>query len=231
MSQSTNAESVTRYSASDLVGVLVDAQTYKNLLYLLLAFPLGLVYYVVLMLGFTLGVGLSILVVGLGILLGTVLGLRYIASFERWLANTLLGTAIAEPDDVEGAGDGVVDTVTAYLRASSTWRGLGFVVLKFWIGILSFVLLVTFLGTGVELLLLPLFPEGVFTIEVAGWVVADSVETTAERVIAVPAGAVLALVAVHLLNAFAGVNASIASSLLGPKTSDTSEKTAPEESP
>jgi len=231
MSQSTTPETAARNSASDIVRPLADAQTYKNLLYLLLAFPLGMAYYVVLMLGFTLGVGLSILGIGLGILLGTVLGLRYIASFERWLANTLLGTAIPDPADIEGAGDSIVDTVTAYLRASSTWRGLGFVFLKFWVGILSFVLLVTFLGAGVELLLIPLFPEGVFNVEIAGWVVARSVETTTEQVVAVPAGAVLALVAVHILNAFAGVNASIASSLLGPKTSDASGGTVPEQEP
>lgn len=231
MSQSTTPGTAARNSAASIVGPLADAQTYKNLLYLLLAFPLGMAYYVVLMLGFTLGVGLSILVVGLGVLAGTVIGLRYIASFERWLANTLLGTAIPAPDDVENAGDGIIATVTAYLRASSTWRGLGFVFLKFWIGVLSFVLLVTFLGTGVELLLIPLFPGGVFNVEIAGWVVARSVETTTEQAVAVPAGAVLALVSVHILNAFAGVNASVASSLLGPETSDAGEGPAPEQSP
>jgi hypothetical protein len=52
-----------------------------------------MVYYVVLMAGFALGIGLSVLVVGLGILLETVIGLRYIASVERRLANVLLGTA------------------------------------------------------------------------------------------------------------------------------------------
>jgi len=217
MSSSTTAGTSTGYSIAEVLGVVAEPQTYKNLLYLGLAFPLGMVYYVVLMAGFALGIGLSVLVVGLGILLGTVIGLRYIASVERRLANALLGTAIATPDDVETAGEGVVETAKAYLRASSTWRGLGFVVLKFWLGILSFVLLVTFLGTAVELLLLPLFPGGALNIQVANWEVAKSVTTTSQRVIAVPGGAVLAVLGLHLLNAFARANASIASSLLGPK--------------
>jgi len=215
MSQSTNTSPSTRSSVANIVGVVADGQTYKNLLYLLLAFPLGMAYYIILMVGFTVGLGLSVLVVGLGILLATVIGLRYLASFERGLANTLLGTKIHKPDDVEKASEGIVGTAKAYLQASSTWRGLGFVALKFPIGLLSFVLLVTFLGTGLELLLIPLFPGGVFNVQIAGWVVAESIETTTEQAIAVPTGAFLVLFAVHILNAFARANASIASSLLG----------------
>lgn len=215
MSQSTDISPSARSSVANIVGVVADGQTYKNLLYLLLAFPLGMAYYIILMVGFTVGLGLSVLVVGLGILLATVIGLRYLASFERGLANTLLNVNIRKPDDIEKASEGIVGTAKAYLQASSTWRGLGFVGLKFPIGLVSFVLLVTFLGTGMELLLIPLFPGGVFNVQIAGWVVAESIETTTEQAIAVPAGAFLVLLAVHILNAFARANASIASSLLG----------------
>lgn len=215
MNQSTNASESSWDALSKSVGVIADRQTYKNLLYLLLAFPLGLIYYIILTVGFTVGIALSILVVGLGILFVTVLGVRFIASFERTLANTLLGTEITKPNDVRIEGEGIVNNAKAYLQAPSTWRGLGFVALKFWVGVLSFVLLVSFLGTAIELLLIPLFPGGAFNIEVANWVVAESIQTTTEQVIAVPAGAILALFALHILNAFARASASIASSLLG----------------
>ncbi len=227
MSQSNTSTSTGR-SISGILGVVADAQTYRNLLYLVLAFPLGIAYYMVLMLGFTLGLALSVFVVGLVILLGTVIGLRFIESFERKLANRLLGTDIADPDDVEKDDEGIVGTVKAYLQASSTWRGLGFVVLKFWIGVLSFVLLVAFLGTAIELLLLPLFPEGVLHVQVNGWEVAQTFETTTQRAVAVPIGAVLGVVALHVLNAFAGTNASIARSLLGPGNADSDDQTTPE---
>ncbi|MEF8783848.1 MAG: sensor domain-containing protein [Haloarculaceae archaeon] len=229
MSQTPGIEAAVGSSLTDIVGIIAEPQTYKNLLYLLLAFPLGMVYYVILMVGFTLGIGLSVLVVGLGVLLVTVIGLRFIAAFERTLANALLDTAIPAPDDVSKAADGFTGTAKAYLRAPSTWRGLGFVALKFWVGILSFVLLVTFLGTAVELLLLPLFPGGVFEVQVAGWEVAQSVETTTQRAIAVPVGGALAIVALHILNAFAGANASIALSLLGPRGHDTTAQTEAEQ--
>jgi hypothetical protein len=185
-----------------------------------------MIYYVVLVVGFALGLGLSVLVVGLGILLGTAILLRFIADFERRLANALLGTEIRQPDDVEATDRGIVGTARAYLQASSTWRGLGFVVLKFLIGILSFVLLLTFVGAAVELLLLPLFPGGVFNVTVAGREVAQSFETTTQRAAAVPVGAVLGLLGLHVLNAFAGANASIAASLLGANGSGDAEQSA-----
>lgn len=224
MDQSRNTGTSARFSITDVVGVVVDAQTYRNLLYLLLAFPLGIAYYVLLVTGFALGIGLSVLFVGLGILLVTVIGLRYIASFERWLANTLLDVEISPSDDIGNGDGGLFDTVKRYLQAPSTWRGLGFVALKFWIGILSFILLVTFLGTALELLLVPLYPEGVFDIQVANWEVARSIETPAQRAVAAPAGAALVFVALHLLNAFARANASIASALLGSAAADTDER-------
>jgi hypothetical protein len=228
MSAQTTTDSAGASTLTAVLGPVADAQTYRNLLYLVLAFPLGMVYYFVLVLGFTLGVALSVFLVGLAILLGTVVGLRFIASFERGLANALLDTSIAPPDDVDRSSGGVVGTTKAYVRASSTWRGLGFVALKFPLGVLSFVLLVTFLGTALELLLLPVSPEGAFNVRIAGWRVAQVAETGTHRLIAVPVGAALGVLSVHVLNAFARANVSVASSLLGP-SSDAAEQTSPDD--
>jgi hypothetical protein len=224
MNQSTTARSPSGSVLGDAVGVVAEAQTYKNLLYLLLAFPLGMVYFILLTVGLSLGLALSVLVVGLGILIGTVIGIRFVASFERWLANTLLDTDIADPTDVERS-EGLIDTVKSYLRATSTWKGLGFAFLKFWVGIASFVLLVVSLGVAVELLVLPLYPDGALNITVNNAEIASYFDTTTERALAVPAGAVLALVALNVLNAFARVNAYIATSLLGPEQSTNEAQT------
>lgn len=217
MSRATQTDANPGYSLTDVVGVVAEAQTYKNLLYLLLAFPLGMAYFFFLTVGISLGVGLAVLGVGLVILFVTLLGARVLGSFERGLANRLLGTELAGRDDVESA-DGIVGTVQSYLRASSTWRSLGFVFLKFWLGTLSFVLLTVFLGTAVEFLLLPVFPDGAVNLEIAGWEPATSLTTTVETALAVPAGVVLGVVALHLLNAVARLNASVARALLGEQT-------------
>lgn len=224
MTQSLTSAETPGDILSAVFGVLGDAQTYKNLVYLLLAFPLGLVYYIFVTVGFMLGLALSILGVGIGLLIATVIAVRFAASFERTLANRLLATSIAPPDDVNRQAQGLVASIRAYLTASSTWRGLGFILLKFWIGILSFILLVSLLGTAVELVLTPLYPAGALNVEVGNWQVAHSIDTTVQRAVAVPAGVVLGIVALHLLNAFASANATIASSLLG-------DRSATEQSP
>lgn len=214
MAQSSNSAS-TGVTVGDILGVVVDGQTYRNLLYLVLAFPLGMAYFVVLTVGFSLGVGLAVFLVGIGILLATVIGLRWVADIERRLSNALLETSIAAPDDVADHDGGIAAVARAYLSAPSTWRGFGFVMLKFWAGTLSFVLLVTTLGVAIELLLLPVIPGGALNVQINDVVIAETLTTSAERALAVPAGAALYVIALHLVNAVAGVNARVAEALLG----------------
>lgn len=106
---------------ADVLGVVAEAQTYRNLLYLILAFPLGVLYYVALTIGFAFGAVLTVFLVGLAVLVGTVLGTRVLARFERWLANTLLPVTIRPTDDVR-VGDTTWTTLSGYLDAASTWR-------------------------------------------------------------------------------------------------------------
>lgn len=219
MSRSLSSNTSDGSILGDVFGVAVDAQSYKNLAYLLLAFPLGLFYFVFLSVGLSLGIGLSVLFVGLFILFATVSGLRVVAAFERTLANALLDVDIASPDDVRPRDDSLVETGKAYLRAPSTWRGLGFVFLKFWVGILSFVLLVSSLGIAVELILAPV-SDVALEVQIGDWQPASSIETPVEQAAGVLAGAALALVSLHILNAFARVNAQIAAALLGADSAD-----------
>jgi hypothetical protein len=220
MSQSTTADASAGYSPSALFGVVADGQTYKNLLYLALAFPLGMLYFTVLITGFALGVGLSVLVVGVGVLLVMLVGVRALGTFERGLANRLLGTDIRPPDDITPDGDGLVALGKAYVGATSTWHQFVFLTGKFFAGILSFVLLSLFVGVSADLVLAPVFPEGAVGVQINDWTVAETFETTAQQALAVPTGLVIGLVGLHLLNAFARVNASVASSLLGGETSE-----------
>jgi hypothetical protein len=198
------------------LATVTDAQTYRNVLYLAVSFPLGLLYYILLSFGFAVGVALSVVLVGLAVLFGTVLAARRVAAFERRLANRLLATDIPTPPPVDTDTGGVVQTTKAYVRAGSTWRGLGFVALKFPLGVLSFVVLVSLLGVAAELVLLPVVPGGALNTQVAGWRVTDTFASPTRRLVAVPLGAVLGVVGLNVVNAFADATASIAASLLGP---------------
>ncbi|WP_436934441.1 sensor domain-containing protein [Halovenus marina] len=197
-------------SLGNALGIVTERQTYSNLLYLGLAFPLGVVYQSLVVFGLVAGILLSVVLVGIGILFVTLLGVRAIAGFERRLANRLLGTEIADPDDLQTDRAGVFGTVKLYLKAASTWRSVGFLMVKFWVGVVAFVLLTFTLGIAVELLTAPL---GADVVEIS----INSDEVTFDTVpayVAMPLGAVLAVGSLHVSNAFAYVNAQIAEGLL-----------------
>jgi len=66
--------------------VLRDSRTYLRILYLLLAFPLALTYFVLIVTGLSVGLGLSVIGVGLAILVLTMLGWLLAARLEREVA-------------------------------------------------------------------------------------------------------------------------------------------------
>ncbi|OYR44136.1 hypothetical protein DJ75_10805 [Halorubrum sp. Eb13] len=142
---------------SQTLGSVIRPQTYRNLLYLLLTFPLGILYFVVLTTGLTLGIGLVVTLLGIPLLIAVVIGSRRLASFERRLANNLLGLAIQAPDDMEtGVDEGIWSRARTRLTARSTWVGLCYLLLKFPVGIASFTLVVTTLTVSIGLLTAPL---------------------------------------------------------------------------
>ena len=63
-------------SALPVVGVLADGRTYRHLLYLLLAIPLGFAYSALFSFGLVFGIVLSVVLVGVVLLLATLIGAR-----------------------------------------------------------------------------------------------------------------------------------------------------------
>jgi len=143
-------------------GVALQRQTYLNLAYLLLAFPLGLAYFVFVVVGLSVGLSLVILIVGIPILavfFGCALAL---AGFERWLTSGLLAVDIEPGTTLEG--ERRRDQVRALLTNPKTWTSILYLPVKFVIGLASFVLVVTSFSTAFSLLVLPLYydREGVY---------------------------------------------------------------------
>ncbi|MGB9965523.1 sensor domain-containing protein [Halobacterium sp. CBA1126] len=193
------------------VGVLGDRQTYRRILYLLAAIPLGFVYYLVLGVGLVFGVVLSVFVVGVPILLATLLVARLLAEGERRLANALLDTAIGPRDGLPSLSeDGVLAAVDALVRSNETWRSVAFLVVKSLVGFLAWLFV---LIAGVGALALLLAPLGGTATIFDVW----TIDTTAERLLAFPLGVVLVVVTVHVLVAAAEQTGDVAVSLLGPR--------------
>jgi signal transduction histidine kinase len=191
-------------------GVVARPQTWLNLLYLLLAFPLGLAYFIVLVVGVSTGAALAVLVVGLGILLATLAAGRGMAAIERGLARAVLGVPIATPPEQRGSA---LERITRWLRDPMTWKGLVFVALKLPLGVLSFAIVCAAGFFSLVLLFAPLIVLGT-TVTVFGWIVESSLEALPLTLVGIPA----VLLALHLFNGMAWLWAIFARVMLGPST-------------
>jgi hypothetical protein len=202
-----------------VIGALAERQTYKNLLYLLLAIPLGFLYYFVFGFGVFFGLLLILVLVGVVLLVVTLVGARIAAGIERRLANALLGLDLERYDDIDTSGS--TDTrsrLRAYVDAPSTWRAVGFLSIKTLVSVVALFGVIAFASI-LELVLVPLrYPTTANFGELNGEPLVWSVDTVPEAALAGALGAVLLLVFVHVANAVAYVCGRISAALLGEPT-------------
>jgi hypothetical protein len=226
------------------LGVPLRLQTYRNLLYLVLAFPLGLIYFTFLAVGLSLGVGLAITVVGIPIVLVVLAISLGVASVERKLTALLLGIDIEPPPDspLLFADDrSVKERVTALVASTDTWKAVVYLATKLLLGVAAFVLVTTLLVTAVTLLLVPFVYDqpGVqvglvfdspttFTPEIAyGWadllvgmravlrLTSLQVTTLPEALVVASLGVGLIVVSLNVLNGLAWLSGRYARLMLG----------------
>jgi len=130
-------------------------QTYRNLLYLGLAFPLGLAYFILFVTGVALGIGLSFVVVGLPILVVVVLAGVLLAALERRLAAVLLGS---EFDTQSAIPEGSTrDRLVAFVTNPRTWTPLVYLPSKLFFGVLTLIIVLVSFPTGVSMVFMPLY--------------------------------------------------------------------------
>jgi hypothetical protein len=188
-------------------------RTYKNLLYLMLAFPLGLGYFVFLSVGLTAGIGLTIVWIGLFLLAVVFAGSWAFAAFERQMAIHLLDADVAPmllpPSSMEKT---VWRQVRDVLANPVTWKGMAFLLLKLPLGIVSFVAVVVTLSVSSSLLLAPaLWEMGIFDLD--GVVV--QVDSIGGAWVCALFGLGLLFLSLNLLNGLAWVWRGMAAWLLG----------------
>lgn len=143
---------------NNFFSVLWDSQTYLNLFYLLVSFPLGIIYFCVLVTGISLGFGLIITWFGIPILLGMMFLWRAFANFERKSSELILDIDIPYKTKKERKKkEKFWKRLTNYFKDGYTWTSLGYLFIKFPLGIFSFVVLVTLLSVAIALIFTPLF--------------------------------------------------------------------------
>lgn len=212
------------------VGAPLRVQTYTNLAYLLLAFPLGIIYFVGFVTGTAVGIGLLITLVGLPILVATLAATSMAAAVEARLASGLVGVEASAPAalrefGVDGGlvlpGNGFLAGVKRVLLSPSTYTSVVLVLSKFVFGIVSLIALVLSAAIGGTALAAPAVYEGDssgFTFggeatdqyTVGSWVV----DTMPEALLVAAGGAVFIVVALNALNLLAWLQAQYTARLL-----------------
>jgi hypothetical protein len=192
--------------------VVVEPQTYLNALYLLLSFPLGIFYFVFLVTSLSLGLGLVITWFGIPILVGAIALSYAFVAFERSMAIAMLKVEIAPMGTAE-TPSGLWARLRALLTNPVTWKGIAYLLCKFPLGIISFVVLVTLAALSVALVAAPFYywVPGV-QIGWAGWF---EVDTLSEALVAAVFGVALGLASLHAFNGVAWLLGWLAKAMLG----------------
>lgn len=193
-----------------MFGVFVRPQTYLNLVYLYLAFPLGIAYFVFIVVGLSMGFGLIITLFGAPLLVLTIVATWLLSSFERELANRLLKEEIPPILQVDLLGLTLLNKLKALLSNPVTWTGLLYLIVKFPIGVASFVLATLLLTGSGALLAAPIYYRW-SVINFGIW----RVDSFGEAIILVPVGVVMAIVTPHVLNFAAFLSGRLAYLMLG----------------
>ncbi|WP_248515715.1 sensor domain-containing protein [Salinarchaeum laminariae] len=139
-------------------GVAIQGRTYRRLLFLALAFPLGIVYFVVLLMMYTLGIALAIVLVGIPILVVAIGATVGFLALERVLAKRLLDVEFDR--SMQPELDSAHEVIHSLVVTRRTLLGFVYLPSKFFVGIGAFVLLWCTVGVSMALLLTPLYYGG-----------------------------------------------------------------------
>jgi len=149
---------------------IINSQSYLNLIYLLISFPLGLIYFVFLVTGLSLGFGLFITWIGIPILLGVMFVWLGFAHFERKLTGSMLDIEIiCNPEKLTNKKN-LWEKLKYRFKDSYTWKSFAYLLIKFPLGLLSFIVLVTFISITLGLIATP-FIFHLAESEIIPWVV------------------------------------------------------------
>lgn len=218
--------------------VFLRGRTYLNMLYLLLSFPLGIIYFVVFITGFSVGIPLIIVWVGLLVLLGLFALWYFFVVFERKQAIWLLKENIAPINNMDFKGKNLWNKFTASIKNPVMWKGLVFLIIKFPLGIINFSVLVTALSLGLSMLTAPLYYR-LFQPHIdLTWTTTPMhyvfVDTLPEALFVALIGFLVLLVSLHLFNGMAYLNGIFARVMLGnkgalPNPADVADPIQPEQ--
>ncbi len=201
------------------LGVGSDPQSYRNIAYLLLGLPMGILWFSLLVSVVSIGIStLFIALLGIPALIGCWYLTRTIANIERVTANTLLSQQLSP-----ARFDAPTGNLWSRLRAMSTdrarWRELGFVLLRFPVGVATFTAAVGLLTTSATVAYAPFYVRYSDDHSFGDWTLSSRLEDITSSPWAwllVPLGTLSLIASLHLMSKLAEACGRWTSAWLGP---------------
>jgi signal transduction histidine kinase len=182
----------------------------RRLVYLLLSFLLGLTWFLVLVIGLSLGFGLAITLIGIPLLIAMLWAIRWMAQAERLFVRSLIGVDVTAHYR-RPKNPGVGSQIVTRLGDPQTWKDLVYLIAQFPLGILWFTIALVLVCLSAGMTFAPLWywavPDG---IDVAFW----QIDTLPEALIAVPIGLLLGWATWHVANGIGALHGAWARLLL-----------------
>ncbi|MBL8090929.1 MAG: sensor domain-containing protein [Anaerolineales bacterium] len=187
---------------------------FPNLIYLLLSLPLGVLYFVILITGFSLGAGLVITLVGIPILVAMIFVTYILGDLDRTVTSKLLGVKIGKPEARPSNNDSAKSILVAQLKSLQFWKELVYLLLKMPLGVIAFTIAVVFVSVSLAFILAPFILTYIPDAQMMLWN-GFEIDTMQRAIMTSVLGVILSIVSIVFINGFANLMGSISVWVLG----------------
>ncbi len=140
-------------------GVYTDARAWGALLYMLIAFVTGIVYFTWAITGLSLSISFSIFIFGLPFALLFLLSVQGLALLEGRIVEALLGVRMPRRPLFTESGLKWLGRLKLLVLDKHTWLSILYMLIQFVLGTIYFVLFVTILSFSISFIAIPFFQE------------------------------------------------------------------------
>ena len=195
-----------------LLGPYREQQTYRVLAYLLLGLPLGILDFTIVVTGLSLGLGLSVTIIGIPVFIAALLVARSLAILERGLAVSLLDAPMPRLGPAAEEGQGVFwSRLRSLVISRRTWAEVGFLLLRLPLGTLDFTVAVTIVSLALGGFAMPIVVAAGAKTAIGSW----NIDTFFEPLVFLPVSVVFLMVGPRLILAWGALSRRIATYMLG----------------
>ena len=201
-----------------IFGPVIAVGTYVRALHLLVMFPLGIAYFVALVVALSVGGSLIWTFVGPVVLIATLYLSRWAGDAEAWSIRRVAHIELRRPPTAIDRNQSFRSQLWIRLIDRNTWTGLVYLFVQFPIGIAAFTVLVTLSGVAVAFAGAPIIvATSDATIGFGGFI--DNVDTVQESLKLIPIGLLAFLVEVHVVSIISALHATWARLMLASRGS------------